>query len=265
VDEVEDLHDFTDRIKFLIKRFPRFYYFLVDVFSPVLGNTLASRCIQETRGNVCINLGSGNSRVADHVINVDMFDYDQVDIVVDIHQLPFRDDSLDMVLDIAVLEHVREPGQIVAEALRVLRPGGRIFSVIPFMQPFHALPHDYQRYSLRGIEHLHQGFQQMESGVFGGPVSGFTWMLQEFLALLFSLGGKPLRDVLALFFMALLWPLKYLDLYFRRLSSADNLASSFYFLGEKRPRHPSKGEDKWITPCESMGDLRYKPSVRNLK
>jgi ubiquinone/menaquinone biosynthesis C-methylase UbiE len=47
------------------------------------------------------------------------------------YQLPFGDGSFDVVLLIAVLEHTREPWRILAEARRVLTPGGRAVMVVP--------------------------------------------------------------------------------------------------------------------------------------
>src|SRR5215470_16269222 len=47
------------------------------------------------------------------------------------YQLPFADSSFDTVLLVAVLEHTREPWRILAEARRVLTPGGRVIIVVP--------------------------------------------------------------------------------------------------------------------------------------
>jgi SAM-dependent methyltransferase len=47
------------------------------------------------------------------------------------YQLPFAGGSFDVVLLIAVLEHTREPWRILAEARRVLKPGGRAIMVVP--------------------------------------------------------------------------------------------------------------------------------------
>jgi SAM-dependent methyltransferase len=47
------------------------------------------------------------------------------------YQLPFAGGSFDVVLLIAVLEHTREPWRILAEARRVLTPGGRVIMVVP--------------------------------------------------------------------------------------------------------------------------------------
>jgi SAM-dependent methyltransferase len=47
------------------------------------------------------------------------------------YQLPFADRSFEAVLLVAVLEHTREPWRMLAEACRVLKPGGRTVIVVP--------------------------------------------------------------------------------------------------------------------------------------
>jgi len=44
---------------------------------------------------------------------------------------PFPDASFDVVVAGELLEHVREPGAVVGEARRVLRPGGRLVASVP--------------------------------------------------------------------------------------------------------------------------------------
>jgi len=45
--------------------------------------------------------------------------------------LPFADESFDIVFSIAVLEHVQDPGEVIREAIRVTRPGGTIVMNAP--------------------------------------------------------------------------------------------------------------------------------------
>jgi 2-polyprenyl-6-hydroxyphenyl methylase/3-demethylubiquinone-9 3-methyltransferase len=52
-------------------------------------------------------------------------------LCADGYQLPFDNESFDVVLLVAVLEHTREPWRILAEARRVLKPGGRAIMVVP--------------------------------------------------------------------------------------------------------------------------------------
>jgi SAM-dependent methyltransferase len=52
-------------------------------------------------------------------------------LCADGYHLPFGRESFQIVLLVAVLEHTREPWRVVAEARRVLKPGGRTIIVVP--------------------------------------------------------------------------------------------------------------------------------------
>ena len=52
-------------------------------------------------------------------------------LCADGYQLPFPSATFEVVLLIAVLEHTRDPRRILAEAQRVLKPGGRVLMVVP--------------------------------------------------------------------------------------------------------------------------------------
>ena len=231
----EQTTDSFDRIKLFFKKYPNFYYFLIKYISPVYSNQRSLSDFLETVDGIVLNIGSGNSPRQTGILNVDILDYDNVDIICDIHSLPFEDESIDAVLNIAVLEHVKSPQLVLNEIYRVLKPGGKVFSVIPFMQPFHASPNDFQRYTLPGIEFLHYDFEKVDSGVYAGPVSGALWVMQEFIASTLSIGSNILRNLLSIFLMFLLWPLKFFDIILNNLGTSKNLASSFYFHGFKPP------------------------------
>lgn len=229
----KDTTDSLDRIKLIFKKYPGFYYFLIKTVSPVYSDykTLL-RFINENQGLV-LNLGSGNEPKYPGVLNIDMMDYENVDIVCDIHQLPFKDGSVDAVINIAVLEHVLDPSLAIQEIYRVLKPGGKIFTVVPFMQPFHASPHDYQRYTLPGVRNLHRSFHEVETGIFSGPVSGILWVFQDFIAAVCSFGSPTIYNLFAILLMLIGWPLKFLDLFLKKIPKAQNISSNFYFIGKK--------------------------------
>jgi SAM-dependent methyltransferase len=52
-------------------------------------------------------------------------------LCADGYQLPFADNSFQTVLLVAVLEHTSEPWRLLAEAHRVLKPGGQTVIVVP--------------------------------------------------------------------------------------------------------------------------------------
>ncbi|MCC6441703.1 MAG: methyltransferase domain-containing protein [Rhodanobacteraceae bacterium] len=73
------------------------------------------------------------------------------DIFADASLLPLPDASIDTVLLLEVLEHLRHPAQALSEIARVLRPGGQLLLTMPFLYPIHDAPHDYQRYTCHGL------------------------------------------------------------------------------------------------------------------
>jgi len=61
----------------------------------------------------------------------------------DAESLPFRDHSFDAIAATEVLEHLDEPGRMLSEARRVLRPSGRFFMTTPNSD---ALPYRILRF-----------------------------------------------------------------------------------------------------------------------
>jgi SAM-dependent methyltransferase len=49
----------------------------------------------------------------------------------DARLLPFRDGSLDLLLSSDAWEHIEDDAKVAAESYRVLRPGGRLFVMVP--------------------------------------------------------------------------------------------------------------------------------------
>lgn len=67
-------------------------------------------------------------------------------------RLPFADGSFDGVLCAAVLEHLPEPGALMAEVRRVLVTRGMFFGYVAFLEPLHGM--SYYHMSHMGLEHL---------------------------------------------------------------------------------------------------------------
>lgn len=82
---------------------------------------------------------------------------------------PIEDKYFDSVLCTQVLEHVDDPGHIVREISRVLRPDGSLVLSVPFCYNQHGAPHDYRRFSIFGIkEVLKKDFDFIEIKTEGG-------------------------------------------------------------------------------------------------
>lgn len=71
--------------------------------------------------------------------------------------LPFKDNSFDAVISIAVLEHVKDPFLCAKEIVRVLKPEGELICCVPFLQSFHGYPHHYYNMTRSGVMNLFEG------------------------------------------------------------------------------------------------------------
>jgi SAM-dependent methyltransferase len=224
------------RLKARFKRHRRLYQLLVRLISPLYFDRTRARFLAEHvrgRPGVFLNLGSGNTLLDPRVVNVDITPYDSVDVLCDVTELPLADGAVDGVLAISVLEHVQDPERVVAEIARVLRPGGWVYTDVPFVVGFHAAPHDYKRWTYEGILHLHRGFEDLRVVVNGGPTSALLWILQEWIALAGSFGSKRLHMAISLLVMGLTFPLKFLDVLLKHGALARNISSCFILTGRK--------------------------------
>ena len=84
--------------------------------------------------------------------------------------LPFRDGCFDTVLGLSMLTCMPEPLRFLAEAHRLLRPGGVLALEFTQMAPLHDEPHDYLRFTRLGAEWLLEraGFEPVEFIPIGG-------------------------------------------------------------------------------------------------
>jgi SAM-dependent methyltransferase len=230
-----DVTDELDKLKTVFKEWNKIYDLLIKVLSPVFIQMKLKKFIKENIHNetVALNLGSGNSNLSEKITNVDIFPYENVNVCCDINNIPLADDSVDVVINIAVLEHVTSPEKVMDEIYRILKKGGIVYTYFPFIQPYHASPHDYSRRTIEGMKILHQKFDIREIRIGAGPTSGFLWVFQEWLALLLSFGIKRIHHYVYLFIMMVTFPLKYLDLILSKFSSSNILSSAFILIAKK--------------------------------
>jgi SAM-dependent methyltransferase len=178
-----------------------------------------------------LDLGSGERRLRAGVINLDIGPFRNVDVIGDGARLPFVHGIFDAVVCQGVLEHVCDPSVVVAAMRDVLRPTGYFYVEMPFMQGFHADPHDYHRCTLKGLEYLCRDFEKVDSGVCCGPSATVAWVLREYPALFFGTGR--LRKYASYAFGWLTFWIKYLDVVLARHPQAYVIASAVFYLGRK--------------------------------
>jgi SAM-dependent methyltransferase len=237
---VSEFQSGINRLKTFLKKNPAFYNFLTKVISVELfAGFTAKKAIKMTYGwnindKIIINLGSGVIRLHPGIINLDMYPFKNVDIVADARSLPFKDGSVDMIIAESLLEHVFDSERVIGEIQRVLKPGGYVWTKVPFMYPFHASPNDYRRWTHEGIKISFDKITPIRAGVFSGPITAVLAIIAHLLALFFSFGSKKIHPFLVSGFMAVLSPLKLLDLIFRIYPSSIESAGFIYFFGKKQ-------------------------------
>jgi SAM-dependent methyltransferase len=80
--------------------------------------------------------------------------YGSPDLQWDGRKIPLADAAVDSVLLTEVLEHCPQPGDVLKEIARVLKPGGFLFLTVPFIWPIHTVPHDEYRYTPFALRRL---------------------------------------------------------------------------------------------------------------
>ena len=101
------------------------------------------------------------------------------DFFWDGNRMPFEDNSFDCAMATEVLEHCPNPSIVLAEAYRVLRPGGFLFCTVPFLWPLHEVPYDEFRYTPFALKRIldETGFQESEIQALGGWHASMAQML----------------------------------------------------------------------------------------
>jgi SAM-dependent methyltransferase/uncharacterized protein YbaR (Trm112 family) len=153
------------------------------------------------------------------------------DYVCDLHDLPFPDDSFDAVIAVAVLEHVADPFRCASEIARVLRPGGYVYSVTPFMQQVHMGRYDFTRFTFLGHRRLFRHFTQIKAGMALGPAGALAWSLEYFCLSFFT--NPAIRKYVRVGVMAATAPIKYFDRILAKREGALDAAGGVYFFGTK--------------------------------
>lgn len=86
-------------------------------------------------------------------LRLDIAETQQPDVVGDVQHLPVRDDSIDCVICLEMLQYVASPDAAVREIARVLRPGGATVISVPFLHRSDG-PTDRHRFTETRVREL---------------------------------------------------------------------------------------------------------------
>ena len=112
--------------------------------------------------------------IADRIsqyVAVDLRRTPLVDVIASAETLPLREGSFDLVICTQMLEYAPEPSLVIAEILRVLKPGGQLWLSVPSA----ALVAGPERWRLLpvGLQSLLSSFRRVDMAPEGSSVTGF--------------------------------------------------------------------------------------------
>lgn len=121
-----------------------------------------------------LNLGVGwCADEAPDVVNVDSQPFPGVQVVhdLDVHPWPFEDQAFSEVRAVQLFEHVTDPVGFMAEAHRVLEPGGLLWIVVPHWQSenSHTDPTHVRHCTERTWDFWCPGTQLHAQSTYAGP------------------------------------------------------------------------------------------------
>lgn len=140
-------------------------------------------------------------------------DFRKISMVCDLAKLPIRDQMFDAVINTQVLEHVPEPGSVLAEFRRILVPGGQLFLTVPLIWEVHERPFDFYRFTPYAINRLliEAGFQvdyiRPRGGRFRVMAALFDLMAYTMPTFPGGMAGKVCRTGISRFIRSFIAPL----------------------------------------------------------
>jgi SAM-dependent methyltransferase len=93
------------------------------------------------------------------IVRTDILPFNEFNVLGDcaMERLPFKDSSFDAVLAFDSIHHSDQPSKAILELLRVIRKGGKIIIVEPFVSPLSYLPYKIFHYEETSWNFKEQG------------------------------------------------------------------------------------------------------------
>ncbi len=234
----------NSRLKAFAERLlPGFLIAWLDPVQEIIESEVKRAAGKLRRDQVVLDAGAGEARHKKHFLHgrylaLDVgcgdstWNYSKIDIRGDLEKIPLRNSSVDCILCMAVLEHTRHPHMVLFEFARVLKSGGTLLMVAPFLWEEHQIPHDYFRFTRYGIRSLFESSHLRIDLL--NPMGGFFWLCaRRSISLLtfFQRGWRWILFTLLVPFFGLLFPL---ILYFLdTLDKAKNFTLGFQIRATK--------------------------------
>ena len=192
---------------------------------------------KHSSSRLALDLGCSNSPYSKYFPNrvgVDLKKGKRVDVIGDAHDLPFKDNTFDIILCTEVLEHLHTPQKAISEMQRVLKPKGKLILTTRFIFPLHDIPNDYFRFTKYGLKYLFKDWDILEIKEEVNTIQTFSVLLQRLAYQLeFKFLNKSLKFLLflvakILFNLGFVIKNEYGDIL--KKEKEENILSSGYYL-----------------------------------
>lgn len=153
-----------------------------------------------------IDIGCGygrNKKIIEDVggewIGIEPFEGGEHTVIGSAEKIPFDNNTFDVVIMDAVLEHVQDVGKAFKEVSRVLKPNGEFIGYVAFMECFHEI--SYSHLSFKALEYYSEKNNMKLSKISGGSRFGIDYHLAVLLyPIPFNFGRKVLSSLIRMTF-----------------------------------------------------------------
>lgn len=183
------------------------------------------------KNGLVLNLSGGStSPMIDGWINMDILDYETVDVVGNALNVPFCNNTFKLIVCNSVLEHIEDYKKVIDECYRILKPGGYIYLCIPQICGQHHTM-DFRRWTMPGLLHDMKHFSIIEEGIRNGPGVFLPLLLEAMIEA--SALPKILKEFIRTLALWLAFPLRFTDKVAKDKEILGNYSHTIYALGQK--------------------------------
>jgi SAM-dependent methyltransferase len=113
----------------------------------------------------------------DFALGKPTWNYNNLDVVADLLEMPFKDNSFSVVVCTQVLEHINKPLPFLQELHRILSKDGILYLTAPQGFKEHQVPYDFFRYTSFGLRFL---FDEAGFSVdYISPMGGYFYFMSD--------------------------------------------------------------------------------------
>jgi len=157
------------------------------------GKIIALKRIQKHVSGICVDVGCGEKIFKQYIDKKISYywgleypqtlaasflnsRYSKIDVAGNAEALPVKNESIDTILLLDILEHIRKPEYVMQQAYYSLKINGHAVITTPFLYPLHMEPYDFYRFTKNGIEALANmsGFTIVENFKYGKALETFA-------------------------------------------------------------------------------------------